>query len=130
MSKMSILLSCLAIGVIAVGLSGCSGAGESDQAQPAPSQPSGGGADDHAGHDHADPTIAEAFAGLSDEDHELAEAQKICPVSGQPLGSMGTPLKVTVTAGDGSQRDVFLCCAGCEGAIKGDPDTYLAKLDE
>ena len=124
MSKMSMLLSCLAVGMIAVGLSGCGSAPDSDQAQPASGQPA-------AGNDgHAAPAVTDGFAGLSDDDRELAKAQKICPVSGELLGAMGTPVKITVTAGDGTQRDVFLCCAGCEGAIKGDPDTYLAKLDE
>ena len=35
-------------------------------------------------------------------------AQKICPVSGKPLGSMGTPLKTTI--GD---EELFLCCQNC-----------------
>jgi len=36
--------------------------------------------------------------------------QEICPVSGQKLGSMGTPIKVEI----GEQKEqVFLCCKGC-----------------
>jgi hypothetical protein len=36
--------------------------------------------------------------------------QEICPVSGQKLGSMGTPIKVAL----GEQKEqVFLCCKGC-----------------
>ena len=46
-----------------------------------------------------------------------------CPVSGQRLGLMGKPVKITVKG-----QEVFLCCDGCEEAIKNDPDTYLAKL--
>ena len=67
--------------------------------------------------DHAKPK-------LSAEDQALADKQKICPVGGEALGSMGTPVKVMV--GD---RSVFLCCEGCRGAVEKDPEKYLAKLD-
>jgi YHS domain-containing protein len=53
----------------------------------------------------------------------LAEKQKVCPVSGERLGAMDKPVKITVKG-----QTVFLCCAGCENAIKKDPDKYLAKL--
>ena len=43
---------------------------------------------------------------------------------------MGKPCKVVVTTVAGKERTVFLCCAGCETAIKEDPDKYLAKLDK
>ena len=68
---------------------------------------------------------ADELAALSPEDRALAERQEICPVSGQPLGSMGTPVKVTVEG-----RDVLLCCQGCAPAIEADPEKYLAKLPE
>ena len=84
---------------------------------------------DHAGHDHGDPAIREALAKLSDEDRRTAEKQRICPVSKAPLGSMGKPVTVTVTASDGKQHDVFLCCQGCEDAINKAPDKYLANLN-
>ena len=45
---------------------------------------------------------------LSKHDQLKIATQKICPVSGNPLGSMGTPTKVRV--GD---EEVFLCCQGC-----------------
>ena len=67
---------------------------------------------------------SEGLAELSAEDRALAEKQRICPVSGEPLGSMGKPVKVTVKG-----RTVFLCCDGCEAEIKKDPDKYLAKLE-
>ena len=57
------------------------------------------------------------------ERRTAALAQKVCPVSDEPLGSMGTPPKVTI---DG--QDVFLCCEGCEEELKSNPDEYLAKL--
>jgi len=67
--------------------------------------------------------VTAAFASLSEADRAAALAQKICPVSDEPLGSMGAPLKVTVEG-----RDVFLCCEGCKKALEEDPQKYLAKL--
>jgi len=58
-------------------------------------------------------------------DKELIEKQKTCPVSGQPLGSMGKPVKVVVKG-----RTVFLCCTACKKKLLADPDKYLKKLDE
>ncbi len=67
--------------------------------------------------------INEAMAGLSNEDRELAEAQKFCPVANYALGSMGTPLKVDV---DG--QPVFICCNGCRDSLLKDPRKYLDIL--
>ena len=36
--------------------------------------------------------------------------QRICPVSGRPLGSMGPPIKAQV-----GEESVYLCCRGCVG---------------
>jgi hypothetical protein len=58
-------------------------------------------------------------------DKELIEKQKTCPVTDQPLGSMGKPVKVVV-----KERTVFLCCAGCTKKLLADPDKYIKKLDE
>lgn len=70
-----------------------------------------------------DPEIAEALASLSPEDRALAEKQKICPVTKEPLGSMGTPEKVEIEG-----RSVFVCCAGCIDMLKENPDEYLPNL--
>ena len=56
-------------------------------------------------------------------DRPLAERQKLCPVTNKPLGSMGTPARIVVAG-----QVVFLCCDGCEGALRRDPAKYLAKL--
>ena len=48
-----------------------------------------------------------------------AAEQKVCPVSRQPLGSMGEPVAVEV----GGQT-VYVCCAGCINALKADPAKY------
>ena len=77
------------------------------------------GEGEHATHGESD----DAFAELTPEDRALAEEQKTCPVSSDPLGAMGKPYKVTIEG-----RDVFLCCQGCETKIKENPEKYLANL--
>lgn len=73
----------------------------------------------------ADSDVSKALAKLSPEDRKLAEKQRVCPVSGEPLGSMGVPVKVTV-----KNRVVFLCCGGCEEELRKNAYKYLAKLDK
>jgi hypothetical protein len=70
------------------------------------------------------PAAKEDKATLSDADKALVEKQKLCIVADGELGSMGTPVKVTVKG-----KDVFLCCEHCRDALLKDPDKYLAKLD-
>ena len=53
-------------------------------------------------------------------DQAAIDAQKVCPVSKEELGSMGGPLKVTLGG-----RSVFICCKGCAKDIKADPGKYL-----
>jgi Barrel-sandwich domain of CusB or HlyD membrane-fusion/Heavy metal binding domain len=67
--------------------------------------------------------VAKTLAKLSPADRALAERQKVCPVTGEPLGSMGTPPAVVVEG-----KTVFLCCKGCEGALRKNPEKYLPKL--
>lgn len=50
---------------------------------------------------------------LSDRDRALALRQRVCPVTGLPLGSMGAPVAANV-AGD----EVHLCCEGCRGEFE------------
>jgi len=67
-----------------------------------------------------------ALAGLADllaPDRTLALIQRTCPVTGKSLGSMGTPARVEMEG-----RVVFLCCGGCEGPFKKNPQKYLSKL--
>jgi YHS domain-containing protein len=73
----------------------------------------------------SDPKITAALAELSTEDRALALKQKICPVSGEALGSMGAPLKVDVKG-----RAVFICCDGCREQLLAKPDEYLAKINK
>jgi hypothetical protein len=99
----------LALVVVLVVLTGCG-----EPAAPVPAQ-------------NADvaPAYAKALAALSPEDQALAAKQKVCPVMDSPLGSMGTPMKVTVEG-----RDVLLCCAHCQPAIEADPQKFLDKLSD
>ena len=69
--------------------------------------------------------VDEALAKLSAADRELVAALKVCPVSGEALGSMGEPIKVTV---DG--KDLFVCCEHCVEPVTKDFETYFAKAEE
>ena len=69
--------------------------------------------------------IAANLAKLSAEDKKLAEAQKTCPTSGEPLGSMGVPRKLTLKG-----ETVFVCCASCVKGAEKDPDATLKKVAE
>ena len=62
---------------------------------------------------------------LPTDERPLATAQKLCPITGKPLGSMGKPFKLTL--GD---QPVFLCCDGCEDRAKENADRTLAKIKE
>ena len=117
-----LVLSCVCV----LGIAGCS------NAPPTPSANQGATVDhEHAGHDHSahedmeSSEVEEALASLSAEDRAAARKQKICPVTDELLGSMGTPPKISVNG-----RDVFICCAGCEDSLKEDAAIYLAKLPE
>lgn len=63
------------------------------------------------------------IAQLDAADQELALAQQICPVTEAALGSMGVPVKITLRG-----QPVFLCCKGCMGKAKRNPDEMLKKL--
>lgn len=63
---------------------------------------------------------------LSPADRKAVEVQKLCPVQGSYLGSMGVPIKVDLGGG----RSVFVCCKGCIAKAKKDPDAMLKKVEE
>jgi YHS domain-containing protein len=65
----------------------------------------------------------EYLASLSAADRAAVLAQKVCPVSGEPLWAMDTPSKVTI---DG--KDYWVCCAACIDPLKNEPEKYLAAL--
>jgi hypothetical protein len=110
-----LIVAILGLGLVALG--GCAETKKADKGSPA--------ATDSAA--SADTAVTEAMAQLSPEDRAVAEAQKICPVSDEPLGSMGTPIKHTIA---GRDTAVFICCEGCGDSLDKDPDKYLAKLQQ
>ncbi len=66
-----------------------------------------------------------AIKELPASEQQAAIKQLSCPVSGEPLGSMGKPWKVTALG-----RSFYLCCKSCEKEVKADPKNVLAKLDQ
>jgi len=66
-----------------------------------------------------------AIKELPESEQHTAMKQLSCPVSGEPLGSMGKPWKVSALG-----RSFYLCCKGCEKDVKADPKGVLAKLDQ
>jgi len=104
-------------GMILAPAVGCS-SGDQDQTMPANTQTV------QAPVISSDPAeIERALSKLSPEDRALAEKQKVCPVSGEPLGSMGVPERVEVHG-----RPVFICCDSCLEELNENPDRYLSKL--
>lgn len=59
----------------------------------------------------------------SKEEALMISAQKICPVSGQELKSMGGAVKTTL-----DDQTMFLCCKGCVG--KPGKEAHLATIKE
>jgi RND family efflux transporter MFP subunit len=70
-------------------------------------------------------TVAAALAKLAPDDRKVAEAQRRCPILGEPLGTMGTPPKVDL----GEGRFVFVCCKTCVPKAKADAAGVLKKVD-
>jgi YHS domain-containing protein len=58
-------------------------------------------------------------------DAAKALAQKVCPVSGENLGGMGVPVRVSAEG-----KTFFLCCKGCNKEVKSNPKAVVAKLKQ
>ena len=54
-----------------------------------------------------------------------ASAQRLCPVTGEELGSMGPPIPVTI-----SGHTIQVCCEACVAAVRRNPAKYLAKVED
>jgi hypothetical protein len=63
------------------------------------------------------------YARATRADQAAVNAQRVCPVTGKSLGSMGSPIKVTR-----GNRSVFLCCQGCLAKVTANPDAYLGAV--
>lgn len=69
--------------------------------------------------------IQKNLARLVPADRPQAEAQTVCPVTGQALGSMGVPVKIAVGG-----HTFFLCCENCRDEAKQHPEDTLARLKQ
>ncbi len=78
---------------------------------------------DVAGAQLSDKQIAAIGKIEPEADRKIALEQKLCPMTGAHLGSMGKPVKVML-----KDQAVFLCCDGCEDDAKAKPAEALAKL--
>ena len=129
-------MAATAIAILGLAMYGCT------QPTTSSTKPADNGVDtvaeemDHSGHDHGDHETGEAgqsdmdkmkaeLAKLPETDRLAAEKQHMCPVSGEMLGTMGAPLKVTAKG-----QDVWLCCEGCKDKLLENPDEYFAKLSK
>ena len=61
------------------------------------------------------PPVARSFS------NSPTVGQRNCPVTGEPLGSMGGAIPVAVRG-----ETVYVCCQGCVAPVKKNPDKYLA----
>ncbi len=69
------------------------------------------------------PEVMAALSQMPAADRELAEQQRVCPVTEYALGSMGVPPVVEVNG-----QPVYICCEGCRERLLQDPDQYIARL--
>jgi Cu(I)/Ag(I) efflux system membrane fusion protein len=53
----------------------------------------------------------------------LIALQRVCPVTGSPLGSMGDPVAVRL-----GEHSVFICCEGCRQKLTDHAEYYLARM--
>lgn len=67
--------------------------------------------------------IRASLAKLPPADKKAAEEQRLCPVQGEPLGSMGMPVKVMLNG-----TPVFLCCKACTAEAQKNPDKTLKAV--
>lgn len=77
-------------------------------------------------HEHGSSKEAEIRAALDKlpaDERAAAERQKVCPITGMPLGSMGTPVKMSIEG-----RTLWLCCAGCQAEAADNPERTLEQL--
>jgi multidrug efflux pump subunit AcrA (membrane-fusion protein) len=74
---------------------------------------------------HDESEVEAALAKLDAKDQQLAGDQMLCPISGQPLGSMGVPTKILIQG-----QPVFMCCSGCSEHATANQAKTLAKVKE
>ena len=123
MSRLS-TITVLLLSVSVVGITGCGSKSKTEQAAKSKTADDHKSHSDHKSHEGSDmDKMKSELAKLSPEDQASAEKQHMCVVSGEMLGSMGAPIKLTV-----KDQDMWICCNSCKQTVLDDPDTYLAKL--
>lgn len=60
---------------------------------------------------------------LEESDQAGLAQQKVCPVTGNPLGSHGTPIKLLV-----GEQPLYLCCRGCIEDVRKAPERYAKPV--
>jgi hypothetical protein len=108
------------LGLATAWTAGAVGCGDKEAADDAPPAATTAETTENA----ADAEIEKALANLSPEDRELVVLMKDCPVSGEPLGSMGEPIKITKGG-----KSLFICCEGCREAAEKNFDDLIAKIE-
>ena len=127
MLRLFVVLSAVALSALLFTALGCGSSPENPDTPPATVEKA---ADSKSDHDHAThgdehEKVEANLAKLAPDEQKSARAQKICPVTEEPLGSMGTPIQVDV-----KDQTVWVCCKGCVEEVKENPDKYLAKLEK
>ena len=118
MLRLSAFLSVMIVSALLFAVTGCGSSPEDAQTKPTGAE---NPADSGQGDQHA--KIEANLAKLSPEEQKSARAQKICPVTEEPLGVMGPPIKVEV-----KDQTVWVCCKNCVETVQENPDKYLAIL--
>lgn len=116
----------------ATGPAHCPNCAAAQSPAPGALPPSVAGAE-HLGHQHDSPAAAAAGPARLPAGTEVLPppiqlakpygGQKLCPVTGDELGSMGEPIPVSVRG-----QTIWVCCRGCVAKVQRDPEKYLAKL--
>lgn len=65
------------------------------------------------------------LAELDSSDQGRIARQRVCPVTGAELDSMGGPVKVLVGG-----QPLYLCCKGCLGKVKNAPEKFVPKAGQ
>lgn len=122
---MTRLATSAALAALVGWLSGCAGSTPAPSSPPA-AAPGGDTGHEHGAHEHGEHSadVAANLAKLSIDDRTAAEKQRVCPVSDEPLGSMGTPIKMEVNG-----KSVFICCDGCREKLMANSERFLEKLE-
>ena len=111
------LLATGVMGLWAISLTACTDHGQAGQDHNANTHDQAEQAE-HNHHTGSDDTSELAFVG---DPYPL----DTCPVTGQPLDSMGGPVSYVHEG-----REIKFCCAGCDSTFEADPAKYLAEIDE